>query len=235
MSGLVESATAIMQMAARRLDIVAGNVANVSTSGYKRQIGFAEYVSNRSASLDDVPSISTREDMAQAKLEATGNPLDLAINGDGMFAVRTGETLLYSRQGQFHRTADGTLATTQGYILQQAGGGDVVVGSNAVNVLEDGTIIDNGRPVARVGLWRAGEGTKLSSTGGSYFSADGTVEEAIGGSVRSGMLEGSNVSLGEEMTASMLALRQAESGARLVQLYDDLMGRAVTTFGRSAQ
>ena len=230
MSGLVESATAVMRMAERRLDVVAHNVANISTPGYKRQIGFAEVVAARRA--DALPTLAVRREAEQGKLQETATPFDLASSGAGDFRGRAGEATLYTRQGQFHRDPDGVLVTPQGYVLQQAGGGDLVLDSAAATVAEDGTVTDGGRPVARIALERPAGDAALTAGGESFFVAGAaTMDEAEGTVVRQAMVEGSNVSLGDEMTQSMAALRQAESGARLIQLYDDLMGRAVSAFG----
>jgi flagellar basal-body rod protein FlgG len=61
------------------------------------------------------------------------------------------------------------------------------------------------------------------------------MEEATSVRLRQGMVEGSNVSLGSEMVTMMTAVREAESGARLLQVYDDLIGRAITTFGQGVR
>lgn len=234
MTGLVESATAVMRMAERRLDVVAHNVANLSTPGYKRRVSFAEAVNTRSiqrVGADGMIDIFVRTDPAQGRLSETGNPLDLALSGAGYFKVRAGERMLYSRQGQFRRSADGVLTTPQGYVLQQAGGGDLVVDSAAISVEQDGTVFDNGRPIARIAVERSADPAGMTAVGESVFSSsEGSMDEAEGVVVRQGMSESSNVSLGDEMTQSMVAVRQAESGARLIQLYDELMGRAVSAF-----
>lgn len=234
MSGLVESATAVMRMAERRLDVVAHNVANMSTPGYKRRVGFADAMATRRSG--GLPEIATRLDAAQAQLSATGNAFDLAISGDGYFRVRAGDAVLYSRQGQFKRDAKGLLVTPQGYVLQQAGGGDLHLDGATMRVGQDGTVLDGERPVGRIAVERATDPAAMTAVGESFFAAsDGIMEESEGALVRQGMLEGSNVSLGDEMTQSMVAVRQAETGARLIQLYDELMGRAVSAFGGSGR
>ena len=136
MTGFVDSATAVMRMAEQRLDVVARNVANLSTPGYKRRVGFADALAAGSGSMPaaDMPAISVRHDHAQGRLSETGNPLDLALSGDGFFRVRVGDEMLYTRQGRFRRDADGLLVTPQGYVLQQAGGGDLVVDNAAPTI-----------------------------------------------------------------------------------------------------
>ncbi len=226
MSGLVDSATAVMRMAQMRLDVTAHNVANIATPGYKRRIGFAETITARTDAL------SIHVDPAQAPLSQAGNPFDLAISGDGYFRVRDGDRTLYTRQGQFRRDGEGMLVTPQGYVLQQAGGGDVTVDGAMATIAGDGTIVDAGRPVGRVAVDRVGDPARMTTVGESFFeSGDADMTEATDAVVRQGMLEASNVSLGDEMTQTMAAVRQAESGARLIQLYDEMMGRAASTFG----
>lgn len=181
----------------------------------------------------DVPHLSVRVNDEQGPFEQTGRALDLAISGPGYFRVRHGEEILFSRQGRFSRDANGAVVTPHGSVLQQAEGGDLIV-TGEVTVARDGTVLADGLPIGRIALDRPADGTRLTPVGDSYFSAGGEdrMEEATGSGVRSGMVESSNVRLAEEMTQSMAALRQAESGARLIQLYDELMGRAASAFGQ---
>lgn len=266
MSGIIESATAILSASERRLESVSNNVANVSTPGFKRQISFSDMVSARGANIlsggaalgllragdlaerivdgaglgafaaASLPELRMRSDMAQGKMSETKNPLDLAISGAGLFQLRAGGDIVYSRQGQFRLAEDGTLVTPQGHVLQQAGGGDLVLERATVKVLEDGTVLDEDRPVGRIALFApASTDAAVQSLGGSLFAIAGEAAEVASPGLRQGMVEASNVSMGDEMVTMMAAVRQAEGGARLVQLYDDLMGRAITAFGQGGQ
>jgi flagellar basal-body rod protein FlgG len=230
MSGLVESAAAILSASEKRLEVAAHNVANVSTPGYKRSSSFSQILA-AARGMNSVPSVVERNDFTQGKLISSKNPLDLAVNGDGFFQVRAGDQLLYTRQGQFRLVENGTIVSPQGYVLQQAGGGDLVLDNAAVTILDDGAVLDDGRPVARIGLSVPAAGAALTAVGESHFAAGGAMEEVAEPSIRQGMLESSNVAMGDEMVTMMAAMRQAESGARLVQVYDELMGRALTTLG----
>lgn len=236
MQSLIESAGAILSATERRLETVANNVTNLSTPGFKRQLSFVELLPARSPDFAAELMPRVRPDLAQGQMSETGNPLDLAISGAGFFQLRAGDTLVYSRQGHFRRAEDGTVVSPQGHVLQQAGGGDLVLERAAVEILADGTVLDEGRPVGRIALYEPAEGGAVEPLAGSLFAiADGAAEETAGSQLRQGMVEASNVSLGDEMVAMMAALRQAESGARLVQLYDQLMDQAITTFGRSGR
>jgi len=231
MSGLIESATAILSASQRRLEVAAHNVANISTPGYKRQVGFSALVGADVPNGAVEPGFAIGRDFAPGKLTSTSNPLDIAIDGDGMFQLRAGDRLIYTRQGQFSRAADGTVVTPQGYVLQQSGGGDLVLDSAQVSILQDGTILDDGVPVARLAAF-SGDPATLTPVGESYFAAPGGgMESVTDATFRQGMVEASNVEIGDEMVTMMASLRQSEVGARLVQTYDQLLGSAISTFG----
>lgn len=234
MSGLIESASAILSASERRLEVAANNVVNMTTAGFKRQIAFSDLVSDTTDPHIEPSQIRTRLDLSQGQFSETRNPLDISISGTGFFRLRANGDIVYSRQGQFQLGADGRVMTAQGYVLQQADGGDIVLDHEAVEILADGTILDEGRPVARIGLFEPVDANAVTPLGGSLFAiGEDALEEVADPQLRQGMIETSNVSLGDEMVGVMAALRQAESGARLVQLYDDLMGRAVTTIGQA--
>ena len=231
MSGLIDAATALMRASSRRVDLAALNVANVSTPGFKRQA----LASNTGDATFDTVLSRRKSDLRAGKLSQTGNPLDLAISGNGFFQLRAGDRLLYSRQGSFSLDADGRLVTPQGYAVQQAGGGDLVLGSPSVTITTDGVVLDGSRVLGRIAVVRA-RGDQVSAIDGSHFSiADDQTQPMEEPSLRQGMLEASNVSLGDEMIGMMGALRSADTGARLVQVYDDLMGKAISAFGQSAR
>ena len=229
MSGLIDSATAVMRASSQRIDSAAVNVANVSTPGFKRQLRSADRVE---ASFDAALT-RLRVDLRAGKLSETGRSLDLAINGDGFFQLRAGDKLIYSRQGGFALDPEGRVVTPQGYALQQAGGGDLVLDKADVTVAADGTVVDGERPLGRIAVFAAPSGEALAPVDGSIFAIgeDAAVPMETP-SLRQGALEASNVSLGDEMIAMMGAVRGAETGARLVQVYDDLMGKAIGTFGQ---
>ncbi|MEA3016502.1 MAG: flagellar basal-body rod protein FlgF [Sphingomonadales bacterium] len=238
MTGIIDSALLIMSGAERRIETLANNVANIATPGFKRQISFAEVLGGGEGGPAPgmSPVLNHRADLAQGRMTETGNPLDLAISGEGFFQLRDGDRTVFTRDGQFRRADDGRILTQQGQILQQAGGGDLVLDSSEVEILRDGTVLSGGSPVARIALAAPADARSVDAIGGSLFRipAEG-IEEVAEPNLRQGHVEASNVSLGDEMAAMTAALRQAESGARLVTLYDDLLGRAITAFGQVAR
>ncbi len=172
-------------------------------------------------------------DFSAGKPINTSNPFDLAIVGDGFFCVRSPEGLLYTRQGQFRRDSDGRVVTAQGYALQSQSGGDLTLQGAAMQVQADGTVLEDGEARARLAIVDVKDRQSMTYADGGMFKVpDAAVAPMDAPTVRQGMLEASNVSTGDEMVSIMEALRQAESGQRLVTLYDDLMGRALTVFGQ---
>lgn len=229
MSGVIDSAVQAMGGASRRTYIAAINIANASTPGFKRLRRAAD-ATNAAPFADSLRRV--RADLSPGKMIETGRPLDLAINGEGFFKLRAGDRMMYSRQGGFTHAADGTLVTPQGYALQQSGGGDLVVTGPSASILNDGTVMDGDRTVGRIAVFRPSDGAAVNSVDGSLFTIADGADEMATPSIRSGVLEASNVSLGDEMVGTMAAMRDAEAGAKLIQVYDDLIGRAIQTFGQ---
>jgi len=100
-------------------------------------------------------------------------------------------------------------------------------------VQSDGTVIQAGEPVGRLGIVDLSDATAVRLTADGLYSApDSAVTDMDSATVRQGALEASNVSLGPEMLTIMAALRQAQSGQQLMNTYDDLMGKVISTFGQ---
>lgn len=239
MPGLIEAATGILASSERRVEATAQNIANVSTPGFKRQVAFTHML-DRVAGVTTPDKAATRpqftSDLAQGKLRETGRPLDLAIYGPGFLRLRDGDGFVYARGGSFSIGADGAVIDAAGRVVQRAGGGDLVVEGTAPLIANDGSVIQNGLPVATIGLFEASSPTSLTSLGGGLFRAPDTAMQEAGSSIlHQGQLEAANVVISDEMIALMAANRQAEGGARLVQTYDQLIGQAITTFSRSGK
>lgn len=244
MSGLIEAASGILATAERRVETTAQNIAHAATPGFKRQIAFTQALEQRApdnpaparpdSHTAPGPQLLFASDFTQGKLRDTGRPLDLAIFGAGFVRLRDGGSFVYTRGGTFTTGPDGTVIDAAGRVLQQAGGGDLTLDSTAPEITGDGSVIAHGLPVAAIGLFEPTSPAALTSLGGGLFRAPDTMmQDATGSILRQGQLEGANVVMSDEMIGLMTANRQAESGARLVQFYDQLVGQAITTFSRS--
>jgi flagellar basal-body rod protein FlgG len=213
------------------VEVAAQNITNMTTPGYKRAVSFESLV----AAPDGTSTgLAMAIDLAQGQQQTTGNPNDLAISGTGFFSVRTKDgAVLYTREGQLQRDGEGHLVTAQGAVLQQRGGGDLELKTGDFKVLNDGTVTQGGEPVGQIGLVKLADPTAMRLVeGGLYSAPDASVSEMDAANVRQGALEASNVNMGPEMMTMMAALRQAQSGQQLMNTYDDLMGRAISTFGQ---
>lgn len=230
-SGLLEIGEILLAASQRRLEAVSHNVSNASTPGYRKALLFEHALNDALAAAP----FATASDFAQGPLRATGRPFDLALSGAGFFQLRGPESLYYTRAGQFERTPEGRLVDAQGRALQTADGADLILRTEAgdIEILSDGVVLEDGTPVARIGVFLARDDGDLQALSGTLFAAPtGSMQEASAPVVRQGMIELSNVNVAGEMLDTMRALRSAEIGARIVQNYDTLMDQSISTFGR---
>lgn len=231
MVGLVESASSILSGAQQRAGDAAHNISNMTTPGYRARHSFSQILGRPDTGQ---PEQSTVVSLAEGLLSETGSPLDLALNGAGFFVLDGGaEGALYTRNGQFERTSDGRLLGVGGRALQAQGGGDLIVPEGDLTVSADGSVLDGDRLIARIAVVALEAEAVTAGTDGLLRAPDAAVKTLEAPVVRQGFLEASNVSLGDEMISLMEAVRRAETGQRLMNVYDDLMGRALTTFGQS--
>lgn len=230
---ITEVAAQILSRAERRAEVAAQNITNASTPGYRRRIGFEQALAAGAPPFGQPSDSRDAMDFTAGQLATTGSPTDLAIAGDGFFAVRGDDETLYSRQGQFRRDDAGRLVNADGLALQTLEGGDLIVGAGDFQVSADGVVTRGGEAIGRIALYDFSDRAGLTMQRAGMFAAGGAepvrVEQPA---VRQGMLEGSNVNMGDEMVTMMEAVRRAETGQRLVNTYDDLMGRALNLFGQ---
>lgn len=230
MGAFIESASSVLAQSFARVDVSAHNLANISTSGYKRQTPFVAILAAGGA-----PTVETSVSFDAGKLTETRNPTDLALSGPGFFVLSDGAQRFYTRDGQFHLDAQGRLLSSTGFVLQAEGGGDVVVDGQDFTVLPNAVVSVGGETRQRIAIVEAADPSMLRLTAGGVFEApaDAEIRAPLEFSVRQGALEAPNVSTGDEMVAIMEAVRRAEAGQRLINVYDDLLGRALNTFGQS--
>lgn len=234
------------QMTLRReLDVVANNIANADTNGFKvEQLLVGAEVGERARNAFVRPGVSfvldngVGRDYGQGALEQTGRTLDFAIEGEGaFFKLRDGAGEAYTRDGAFTLDAEGRL-TTQGGAAVLGDGGEIILDPELgePSVGADGTISQDGQLVGRLSVVRFDTLGALEKGGDGLYrnASNAQAQDAPDARVRQGMLEGSNVNPILEITNLIEIQRAYESVTRMIENTTDLSRRAVERLGRAA-
>jgi flagellar basal-body rod protein FlgG len=245
MSDIARAAEIGMLTDTERLRVIGHNLANVGTVGFKREMGImspfeARLLRSSGPSAGDSSSrlMSTYTDHTPGTLTRTGNPLDLAIEGDAYFAIETGaidtgqQEEAYTRQGTFRLNANGELVTSGGQRVVMTSG-DVRLSSPAPQIDGQGNIRDNGTLVGQLKLVTVARPNDLQQIGdGLYALADsGSAQISESARVRQGFTEAANVVSMNEMVALMETVRHFETSQKVLQGYDAMLDRAITDLG----
>jgi flagellar basal-body rod protein FlgG len=208
-----------------RQDQYANDLANASTPGYKSdrttQADFGSLLLSNTSTGQPLGSIATglrvsavTTDMTPAGANPTGQPLDFAVQGNGLFAVQTPQGVRYTRDGQFGASASGLLVDKLGNaVLSQAGA--------PISVKPNGTV-----PAASLGVFNVTGATKQ---GNNLFA--GTAAGRGAGSVVSGALEASSVDPVHTMVDMIASLRAYESGQKMISSIDQTMQQSAQSVG----
>ncbi len=223
----------------RQQERVANNLANAGTVGYKRDRAFTEALQERID--DDGAPRSDRAatpfaDLAQGALEQTGNPLDLALDGEGFFVLtdEASGSARYTRSGRFVLSADGTLRTPQGLaVAGEAGPIQVPRNATAIEVDRTGALRADGQEVGRLRVVTFADAGQLRRLDGAAFEA-GAIEpeEAPAPTVLQGYVEESNVEPVREMTDMIAQFRLFESQQKTLQSTDQLLATITRDLGK---
>lgn len=222
----------------REMQVVANNIANMSTTGYRREgLIFAEHVK---ALEDGGPSLSMASgtgwmtDDRQGPLVMTGGTYDFAIEGEGFFAVQTPEGERLTRAGSFTPDAEGNLVAPDGAQLLDAGGTPISVppGTVSVTLASDGTLAADGQPLAEFGIFMPLNPLDLSRQEGTRFQAPSGREPVEFPKVVQGFLEGSNVNPVSEITRMIEVQRAYELGQNFLNSEDERIRGLIRSFSR---
>lgn len=228
----------------QELDSVANNLANVSTVGYKktsfssRLYPLLEGISQKrqEAVYPDARAMTYfgtyNIDTSEGSIKATGNPLDIAVKGDGFLAVESKGKTYYTRNGSFSMNKDGFLVTGSGQrVLDTTNKPIRIEGENIsaekVNITPDGNIYVNGNVLSKLKLVNL---NNMQHIGDSLFSGNET--GASKGEILQGSLEMSNVNPIQEMVGIINALRQYETAQKVIKNFDDLSQRVVSEIAK---
>jgi flagellar basal-body rod protein FlgF len=217
----------------RHLAMIANNIANANTTGFLSEDMSFEAVlqrANRDVDIAYVQDISPRPDLSEGEIKVTQSPLDLAIAGDGFFAVQTEAGIRYTRAGHFRLDEENRLVTFDGHPVLDDGDQPIELPGDdpsAVQVAADGTMSMDGDIFATLKRARFVEPERLQREGAMLFATDEVPEPAIGSSVYQGALEASNVQPILEMTNMMRTTRAFEATQKLIESQHDLSRQTV--------
>jgi len=236
-SGFYAACAALMARS-QALDLVANNLANTSTPGYRGQRNiFRSFLAAASGHLgsglnqavnDFGISGGSQMDLTQGNLEHTGNDFDFAIQGPGFFKVQTANGPVFTRNGNFQVSAQGQLVTAQGDPVLGENGVIRIVGG-PVTVSPDGTISVNGAVAGKLKLVEFPPGTALESVGKTYYSAPAKSDTpAKQSTVTQGSLESSNVNPVASAVELVAVQRYAEMMQRALSMFHSEFNRIAT-------
>ncbi|MGE0481718.1 MAG: flagellar hook-basal body protein [Phycisphaerae bacterium] len=242
--GLYQSAAGMLTNEYRQ-SVVANNLANADTVGFKRDIAtLAERLPAARAGERNGPSNEaldalsggvwlgrTYTDFSPGAFQTTDNPLDLALEGPGFFAVEKDGQRLYTRDGRIVRDPAGRLlSAADGAAILDEGGRPIVVNPHAPPpfIDETGALWQNGATVGRVGVFDFEHPGALQKAGASRFSAGEQTPLRVYPGVRGGHVELSGVQPVSELVSMIEASRAYQLNAQMITLQDQAAGRLIT-------
>ena len=248
----------------RKLEVLSNNLANVNTPGFKKnRMTFTEVISpfKKDSALGIItsgfsrPEFSSNDvsyvaisgfttDFSQGVLTNTGNSFDLALEGDGFFAVATNEGIRYTRTGNFTLDDQGQIVNKQGQSFLDINDKPIFLppdASSEITVGDEGTLSfsteGSSQSIGQFKLVRFSDKSQLVKEGNGLFhlSDPGVVEEVPGNlKILQGFVETSNVNLVEEMVAMIDSVRTFEAYQKLIQSIDEADNQSVNTIARVA-
>jgi len=220
-NGIYSNATAI-DIASRQHDLIANNLANANTPGFRRTLlaisargqNAPQQDGSIKTDLGGSEALRSYVDFTQASIRDTGRPLDVAINGEGFFKVEGDGGPIYTRNGAFKVTPDGNLVTMDG--LSVLGGGPIQIPFDIsltdIVINDDGTIRANGQELGRLDLVSFPDLNALEQIGPTRFIAPpGVAEVPSDGRIQQKALESANTTVVSEMISMIVGMRHLES------------------------
>jgi flagellar basal-body rod protein FlgF len=213
------------------LDSAASNLSNAGTKGFRAEREFFRSAimgpdalnSQLNRTVNDFGVLGGNKlDLGQGPLVPTGNPLDLAIEGQGFFAVQTKSGIRYTRDGQFRRSVDGSLVTEQGEPVLNAQKQPIRIPGGEITISSEGLISVGGAVVGNLGLFTFPSADSVVPEGTNrYLPADGIAPSTAFASIHQGSLEGSNQDVIQGTLQLILVQRQAEMMQKALTVFNN--------------
>lgn len=228
------------QMASRdQVESIANNIANMNTNAFKgERTVFNKYLTpdNGTAQMTFPKYVGIHRDTAAGPINATGNPLDVALRGDGFMVIQTPQGPRYTRDGHFNINSQNQLVT--GRNLPVLGDADqpIVIppGTADITITEGGSISADGQQIAKLKLVGFDNLQRLQRTGDGLYTTDAAPQPATKTDVLQGNLEGANVQPILEITKMIEASRVYQSSQKVINSEDERIRDAITRLGKVA-
>lgn len=221
------------------LDLLANNIANSATAGFKRDTEYyGLYHSEDSSGETGLPVVERQwTDFSQGTLQVTGNSMDVALNGTGFLVVNGATGPLYTRNGNLQVTPSGTLSTADGFPLQDAVSGKAVqvTAGKALSIATDGTISQEGQPVGQLKVVDFKNLQSLNKLGSACFQNGDPKNVPVAAKtteVQQGKIEGSNVPVAEAAMRLVGVMRQFEMLQKAVGISGEMDTKTIQEVAR---
>lgn len=240
----------------RKTEVIANNIANVDTPGFKRdEVALESFPAMLLARVGDggsdgvggsapvvgamgtgVQAAGSYPDLTGAPLRLTGVPLDVGLDGPGFLVVRTPQGEVYTRRGDLVLTPGGVLVTAEGYPVLDVNRDELKLEGGLPVIGPDGTVLVGESQAGQLAVVEFENPAELEKLGQSMFAAtagSGAARAATRTAVRQGFLEASNANPVREMVDLIAVFRAYEAAQRAVQALDQALGRAANDLGRA--
>lgn len=228
----------------REMDIVANNIANADTSGFKFESlmtkempGAPAFTLGGPRPIKFVAADGVARDFSQGGLRRTDAPLDLAIEGQGFFKVTTKNGDRYTRDGRFRTDDTGRVTTQGGDVVADEGGGEITIDPTKVGevtISPDGVVSQGAERIGKVGVFNFASLSALEKTGDNLYqnASNQQATPATDAKIRQGMLESSNVNPIVQITRMIEVNRAYEQITQMISAESDLSRNSVARLGR---
>jgi flagellar basal-body rod protein FlgF len=226
----------------REMASVANNIANMNTQAYKgEKMMFADHMvrsKSENSILGDklsfVRDIAQYRDLSEGTMQETGNPLDVAIHGDGYFTVQTPEGNRYTRNGHFQLNNEGIIVNTDGHPVLTDNGDKVQTtpGNSRLEISRNGVITTDAGAVGKLALVEFKNPQELDKVSNTLFTSKESGTQVASPHVIQGTLEGSNVQPIIEMTRMIDVQRAYENAKKLVDSEDERIKKTTAILDR---
>lgn len=222
------------------MDIIANNVANMNTSGFRGQnLLFSEYVSDpkgpdtidkENDALSFVMDRGQYEVTEAGPVSFTGNQLDVALNGPGFMGIQSpGGEIAYTRAGNFQLDANGTLVTAAGYPVADTGGGAITIpqGSSEIKIDDRGFVSNQDGQIGQIMIAEFQNPQTLKPSGNGLYTTQDAALPPTNTVMKQGSLEGSNVKPVVEMTRMIETLRSFQTTQKILETENERLLGAI--------